>query len=194
MKKLLFVIALFGVILFTSCSKLPQDKINEVTALVDSAKVVGADVYVPELYVALTDSLNSVNVLVEVEKSKWFKSYKEVEAGLASVGSMAGEVLTKTEARKAELKAENDTLLVEVKALVETNKDLVKQAPKGKGGREALEQINSDLDVILTTVTEVETLVTNGDILNANTKIKAAKTNAEAIKVELENAIAKKKR
>ena len=194
MKKLWFVIALFGVILFTSCSKLPQDKINEVTALVDSAKVVGADVYVPELYVALTDSLNSVNVLVEVEKTKWFKSYKEVEAGLAKVGSMAGEVLTKTEARKAELKAENDTLLVEVKALVETNKELVKKAPKGKGGREALAEINVELDAISASVTEVETLVANGDILNANTKIKAAKTNAEAIKTELENAIAKKNR
>lgn len=192
MKKLFFVIALMGfVMLFSSCSKFPQEQIDAVTASVDSAKVIGADVYVPELYQALIDSLASVNVLAETEKSKMFSSYKGVKEGLVSVGQMATDVLVKSELRKAELVAENDSLLVEVKALVLSNKELSQVAPKGKEGKVALNQINIDNDAISATVLEVETLIANGDILGANTKIKAAKEQAVTIKTELETAIAK---
>lgn len=192
MKKLFFVLALIGfTMLFSSCAKLPQEQLDAVTAAVDSTKVVGADVYVPELYQALTDSLASVNALVEAEKSKFFSSYKNVKEGLTGVSQMATEVLSKTELRKAELVTENDSLLVEVQALVDSNMELVKVAPKGKEGKLALEQINSDIESINATVLEVETLVANGDILGANTKLKAAKELALTIKTELETVIAK---
>ena len=192
--KFILFVALIGLaVLFSSCAKLPQEKINAVTAAIDSVKTVGGDVYVPEVYKALTDSLASVNAAVETEKSKWFPTYKKVNVSLDVVSTMATDALAKTEAKKAELKAENDTLVADVKALVETNKGLLKKAPRGKEGREALEAITNDLSLVETTVTEVETLITSGDILGANNKIKAAKEKADSIKVELETAIAKVK-
>ncbi|MDO9613289.1 MAG: hypothetical protein Q7J86_02035, partial [Bacteroidota bacterium] len=88
--------------------------------------------------------------------------------------------------------AEVQTMIGEVKTLIEENKALVAKAPRGKEGKAALEAINSDIAVAETTVTEVEALLANGDLIGSNDKIKAAKEKATAIKAELEEAIAKK--
>jgi hypothetical protein len=106
---------------------------------------------------------------------------------------MASDDLALVEARKTELKTETEALLVEVKGLVEADKDLVKKAPKGKEGRVALAAISSDIAVVETTVTETETLLANGDLIGSNDKIKAAKEKATTIKAELDAAIAKTK-
>jgi len=190
--KLFMSVALMGfLMLFSSCAKFPQAQIDTVAAAVDSVKTVDGDVYVPEVFKALTDSLASANATAETEKSKLFSNYKKTKESLAIVNQMAIDALAKVEARKAELKAENDALLAEVKELVLTDKELLKKAPKGKDGRAALEAIQADITFIETTVTEVETLISNGDILGANTKIKSAKEKAVAIKTELEEVLAK---
>lgn len=191
--KLIIAIAAMGVaVLFSSCAKVPQTEIDAATAAVAEVKDSGADMYVPEAYSALNDSLKAANENVEVAKAKWFPNYSKAKEQLAVVSQMAVDTKAKAEARKVELKAEVETMIVEVKALVEENKALIAKAPKGKEGREALEAIKSDVTVAETTVTEVEALLANGDLLGSNDKIKAAKEKATAIKTELEEAIAKK--
>ncbi|HEY3372681.1 MAG TPA: hypothetical protein VGK10_17650 [Prolixibacteraceae bacterium] len=191
--KLIIAIAAMGVaVLFSSCAKVPQTEIDAATAAVQDVKDSGADLYVPEAYSALVDSMKSANENVEVAKAKWFPNYSRAKEQLAVVNQMAVDTKAKAEARKVELKAETETMIGEVKALVEENKALIAKAPRGKEGREALEAIKSDVAVAETTVTEVEALLANGDLLGSNDKIKAAKEKATAIKAELEEAIAKK--
>jgi len=191
--KLIIAIAAMGVaVLFSSCAKVPQTEIDAATAAVQEVKDSGADLYVPEAYSALQDSLKAANENVEVAKAKWFPNYSRAKEQLATVSQMAVDTKAKAEARKVELKAETETMIGEVKALVEENKALIAKAPRGKEGREALEAIKSDVAVAETTVTEVEALLANGDLLGSNDKIKAAKEKATAIKAELEEAIAKK--
>lgn len=191
MKIKLILVALMGVMLFSSCAKYPQAQVDQVTAAVDSVKAVGGDLYVPEVFKVLTDSFTSATAQVEKEKSKLFKTYKVAKASLEVVNTMAVDALAKVEARKAELKAENDALVAEVKALVLTNKELLGKLPKGKDGKEAIISIKSDIEVIEASVTETETLIASGDILGANTKIKAAKDKALAIKAELDEVFVK---
>ena len=191
-KLVLAIVALGGVVLFSSCQKVPQAEIDAATAAIQEVKDAGADQYVPEVYQALVDSMKSANEKVEAAKQKWFPSYTKAKATLAYVSQAAVDAKAKTEARKVELKNETTTLIGEVKALVEENKGLLAKAPRGKEGREALEAIKSDLSVAETTVTEVETALANGDLLGSNSKIKAAKEKATSIKSELEEAIAKK--
>jgi len=191
--KLIIAIAAMGIaVLFSSCAKVPQTEIDAATAAVQEVKDSGADLYVPEAYSALVDSLKSANEKVEVAKAKWFPNYSKAKSQLAVVSQLAVDAKAKAEARKVELKAEVTTMIGEVKALVEENKALIAKAPRGKEGREALEAIKSDVTVAETTVTEVEALLANGDLLGSNDKIKAAKEKATAIKAELEEAIAKK--
>lgn len=191
--KLIIAIAAMGVaVLFSSCAKAPETEIAAATAAVQEVKDSGADLYVPQAYSALQDSLKAANESVEVAKAKWFPNYSKSKEQLAVVSQMAVDTKAQAENRKVELKAEVETMIGEVKLLVEENKALIEKAPKGKEGREALEAIKSDVAVAETTVVEVEALLANGDLIGSNDKIKAAKEKAAAIKVELEDAIAKK--
>jgi len=191
--KLIIAIAAMGVaVLFSSCAKVPQTEIDAATAAVQEVKDAGADLYVPEAYTALVDSMKSANEKVEVAKAKWFPNYSKAKALLAVVSQMAVDTKAKSEARKVELKAETEAMIVEVKGLVEGNKALIAKAPRGKEGKAALEAISSDNAVAETTVTEVEALLANGDLIGSNDKIKAAKEKATSVKGELEAAIAKK--
>ena len=190
--KLFIVIALMGLtMLFSSCAKFTQTQFDATTAAVQTAKEAGADVYVPQVYQALTDSLKSATVKAEVVKAKWFfPSYNEVNTLLVATMDSAVQAKVKVEAKKVELKVENDALVVEIKALVESNKVLLTKAPKGKDGKAALEAISTDLTVVETSLTEVETL----NLLESNSKLKVAKDKALSIKAELETAIAKVKK
>jgi len=191
--KLMVAIAAMGiVVLFSSCQKVPQAEVDAATAAIQEVKDAGADLYVPEAYQALVDSMKSANEKIEVAKAKWFPNYTKAKELLAVVSQMAVDTKAKSEARKVELKAETEALIVEVKALVEENKALIAKAPRGKEGREALEAIKGDVAVAETTVTEVEALLANSDLIGSNDKIKAAKEKATSIKAELEAAIAKK--
>lgn len=191
--KLIIAIAAMGVaVLFSSCAKVPQTEIDAAQAAVQDVKDSGADLYVPEAYSALVDSMKSANESVEVAKAKWFPNYSPAKEKLAVVNQMAADTKAKAETRKVELKAEVEAMIIEVKALVEENKALIAKAPRGKEGKAALEAISSDLAVAETTVTEVEALLANGDLIGSNDKIKAAKEKATSIKAELEAAIAAK--
>ncbi len=191
--KLIIAIAAMGIaVLFSSCAKVPQAEVDAATAAVQEVKDAGADLYVPEAYQALVDSMKSANEKIEVAKAKWFPNYTKAKETLALVSQMSVDTKAKSEARKVELQAETEAMIAEVKTLNEENTALIAKAPRGKEGREALEAIKSDIAVAETTVTEVEALLANGDLIGSNDKIKAAKEKATSIKAELEEAIAKK--
>jgi PBP1b-binding outer membrane lipoprotein LpoB len=191
--KLMIAIAAMGVaVLFSSCQKAPEAEVAAATAAIQEVKDAGADLYVPEAYQGLVDSMKSANEKIEVAKAKWFPNYTKAKELLVYVSATATEVKAKSEARKVELKAETEAMIGEVKTLIADNTALIAKAPRGKEGREALEAIKADLAVAETTVTEVEALLANGDLIGSNDKIKAAKEKATSIKAELEEAIAKK--
>ncbi|HZL11176.1 MAG TPA: hypothetical protein VFC65_14390 [Prolixibacteraceae bacterium] len=191
--KLIIAIAAMGVaVLFSSCAKVPQTEIDAATASIQEVKDAGADLYVPEAYQALVDSMKSANEKVEVAKAKWFPNYTKAKDQLAVISQMAVDTKAKSETRKVELQAEVEAMIAEVKTLNEENTALIAKAPRGKEGAAALEAIKSDIAVTETTVTEVEALLANGDLIGSNDKIKAAQEKATAIKAELEEAIAKK--
>lgn len=191
--KLFIAIAILGLGLFSSCAKFPQTQFDATTASIQTAKEAGADIYVPQVYQALTDSLKSATIKAEAVKAKWFlPSYTEVNALLTATLDSANKAKVKVEIRKTELKVENDTLIAEVKALLVTDKELLAKAPKGKDGKAALNAIETELSVVEISISEAETLSTT-DLLGANSKLKASKDKALSIKSELENAIGKTK-
>ena len=183
--------ALSVVVLLSSCGKVPQAEIDAANAAIQAAQAAGADVYVAGDYAALQDSMNVVNQKVEEQNGKLFKNYKDVNAMLAVVTQMAGEVQSKTEAKKEEVKNEIANLQNEVSELVARNNDLIANAPKGKEGTAALEAIKGDNTVVETTMTEVTTLAASGELMSALDKAKAAKEKAQALNDELSEVIAK---
>jgi len=197
MKKITFLSALvLMVVLATGCAKLPQAELDAATAALDSAKVVEANRYLADEFNALQDSLNAANVEIEAQKSKFFitRSYKAVTEKLVKITADVDGLKARTEERKIQVRTEVQDTLVVLNNLIVEVKGLLAKAPRGKEGKAALEAIQNDITVIEATVTEINTLITNGDYLTAQDKTNASKAKAEAIKEELTAAISKTKR
>lgn len=192
-KSFLRKVTVFAVItlILASCTKVPQAEIDAANAAIAEAEAAGADLYVHEAYVALQDSMNAVMVTIETQQSKLVKNFSTAKEQLAGVTQYAQEVKTQTEARKEEIKVEIQTLFTEVKALIDTNKVLITEAPKGKEGTTALEAIKIELTAIENTLNEANVLLAGGDYIATLDKAKVAKDKAYSINTELNQVIAK---
>jgi len=193
-KFLMGIMAIGIAFTLASCEKAPQADIDLAKASVDSARNVGAPAYKAEAFAALEDSLAGIMERVEVENGKWFPSFATIKTELEAVKTQAYQVVEQTEARKVEVQNEITALLGEIATLNTENKELVTKAPKGKEGKEALEQINTEIAAIDAAVVEANTQATAGDLLPALDKAKVAKENAASINAELKEVIAKTKR
>jgi hypothetical protein len=185
------IAALMVAAVFTGCGKMPNAEIDLANAAIDSARTAGADVYVPEAYNVLMDSMNAAMVLVEGQNSKFIKSYGEAREKLAQIALDARQVRQNAETRKEELRVSIQKTVSEVMALLDEDRQLIAKAPKGKEGTAALQAIKNELNVIEASVAEIETMFEKGELLDCNNKVTAAKEKASAIKAELTGVIAK---
>lgn len=197
MKKSLFLmLVVVGAVMMltTSCAKLPQEELDAANASVEAAKAVEAQRYLAADFNALQDSLNKAMTMIETQKSKFslFRSYKDAKALLVTVTTMATTLKDDAIVRKEEVKNEVQATLTETNTLIAEVKTLITKAPRGKEGKAALEAIQTDLAGVEAALTEVATLVNNGDYLTAQEKVNAAKEKTNSLKAELEEAIAKK--
>lgn len=186
---LLTAIALFSLAL-TSCSKAPQTEIDNANAAIEAARTAGADVYLPENFIALQDSLNAILADIEATGSKFIKNYSDAKEGLTSVTQQANDLVAQTATRREEVKAEIQTTITDVKALVEEDKQLITKAPRGKEGTTAVNAIRQELAAVETSVAEAEAAGQTDDMAVLD-KVIAAKDKATSIKTELEGVIAK---
>jgi hypothetical protein len=193
--RLLTVIVLTGftTLLFTGCSKVPQAEIDAANASIEQARASGADVYVPEDFMVLQDSLSNAMVIIESQKSKLIKNYSEAKEHLAGVTQFAGEVRQQAEARKEALKTEIQNTIAEAKKLVESDKQLILEAPRGKEGTTALMAIKGEIDAVESSLNETSAMLETGDLLAALDKANAAREKAASINTELSEVIAKYK-
>jgi hypothetical protein len=180
-------------LIITSCSKLPQAEIDAANAAVEQARNAGADIYVPDSYIALQDSLKGVMTGIESQESKLFKNYTEAAAQLEGVTKYATEVKQQAETKKEELKMEIQNTIAEVKTLIETSRQLILEAPRGKEGTSALVAIKGELDAIETSINQTNEQFESGDYLATMGQASAAKEKAASIQAELTEVIAKYK-
>lgn len=186
-----FVVAM--AIMVTSCGKMPQENIDATKAAVEAAKTAQADVYMATEFKSLEDSLAVVMQSIEAENSKFLKNFGTLTVKLDSLKSQADVVAAAVPAKKEAVKQEAETTLASVKTAIEETKALLAKAPKGKEGKEALEQISNELTTITTSVGEIETSMT-GDVnfVQVLDKLTASQKSVADINAELTEAIAKK--
>ena len=87
-------------------------------------------------------------------------------------------------ARIEEIKTEYQTAFAEVQQMIIDNKALVEKAPKGKEGREALEQIKGEISVVETSAMDAQSLFDAGNYMEALNKINAAKSKSATALLE----------
>jgi|ADurb_Cas_01_Slu_FD_contig_41_2729278_length_709_multi_22_in_0_out_0_1 hypothetical protein len=182
------------VVSMSSCDKLPQEKVDAAVAALDSAKIAEAELYVPQLFAQVQDSLKSAQNNIETQKSKMFANFDGVRAQLDAVVAMAADVKVKAAERKEAVKQEIVAVIAEVATIVAENNELIKKAPRGKEGASALEAIKADLAGIDAAVAEAQGAFDSGVYIPTIDKVKAAKDKAVSINAELKAAIEKKKK
>ena len=188
---LLGLTATLMVAFLTGCGKAPQSKIDAVNTAIDSAKIIQADIYVPDEFTTLQDSMNVIMASVEAQKSKLLRNYSAMENKLDETLVLAKQVQVDAGTRKEEVKNEVESLLNDIKAVIDENATLMKRAPRGKEGTQVLDQMKIETNTIESSVADAQNLYSTGAYMDAYNKIKAAKTSADEINGELKDAIRK---
>ena len=184
-------VTIFMVAILYGCGKKPQESINATSEAIEAAKTAEAEIYVPDEFAALQDSMNVVMAEVTAQESKLFKNFGSAKLKLESTLVLANEVATSAATKKEEVKAEVESLMTEIKTVIEANKTLMTKAPRGKEGAAVLEQIKTEMSTIEVSVVEAQLMYDKGAYMDASNKIKAAKERADGINTELSEAIAK---
>jgi hypothetical protein len=192
-KVLMGFAAVVMVAFLSSCGKVPQAQIDATNAAIEAAKTAEAAVYVPAEYAAVQDSMKVIMADVEAQKSKLFKKFGPAKLKLDATLALANQVAANAVVKKAEVKKEVETLMTEIKTVIEENKTLITKAPRGKEGAAVLEQIKTEMATIEASVVEAQGMYDKGKFMDALNKVKAAKERAVAINTELRDAIAKVK-
>jgi len=188
----LFVVTVAAVVIATSCAKVPQAALDAATAALDSAKIVQTDVYFPDEFAALDDSLTVMLQNIETQKSKTAADFKAIKTSADEIAAKAAALAANVETKKAEVKAEAETMMTNAASLLEEAKALIVKAPKGKEGKAVLEEMKDELGVIETSLAETQTLFDEGtDYMQVVDKVKAATDNLNGIITDLKEAMAK---
>ncbi len=191
----LTILSVMLLMLVIGCAKPPQTEMDAAQAALTAAKDAEADRYLPAEFNAAQDSLNAAMAEVESQKSKFAltRNYDRAKQLLDSAVKAATAAQNNVAAKKEEVKLEAEKLIADAETALVDAKALLKKAPKGKEGREALELIQSELTSVENSMVDVKTQLANGDFLSARDKANAGLQKVNSIKEELNQAIAKKK-
>jgi len=192
---LLTVVTVVLLMLVIGCAKPPQQELDAAKAVLTAAKDAEADRYMPAEFNAAQDSLNAAMTEIETQKSKFAltRNYGHAKQLLDAATKAATAAKDNVAAKKEEVKAEAEKLVADADAAMAEATALLKKAPKGKEGREALEAIQGELAAVETSMVDAKTQLANGDFLSARDKVSAGLQKINSIKEELNQAIAKKK-
>ncbi len=177
--------------ILAGCGKTPQTEIDATNAAIEAAKAAEADIYLPAEFAALQDKMNAANTAVEEQKGKLLRKFSTVKEDLANVTAEANQLAVDVVAKKDEVKAQAQTLLNDIKAVVEENAKLLPKLPRGKEGAAVIEQIKADLGTVDTAVAEAQGLFDKGAFMDAYNKIKAASEKATSLNTEIKEVLTK---
>lgn len=185
---------LLALALVTGCAKPPQQAVDAAKAALDAAQQAEANRYLANEFKAAQDSLNAALAEIEAQNSKFAltRNYDKAAKLLESATTLANNITSQVDAKKAEVKAAAEQMVVDLQTGLTEAKALLKKAPKGKEGKEVLEAIKGELTTVENSLVEVTDLMTKGDFMGAKDKLMAGMQKVNSIKEELNQAIAKK--
>lgn len=190
-KILMGLSAIVMIAVLVGCGKKPQVEIDTTNAAIEAAKTAEADVYLPDEFAAVQDSMNAILADIEAQEGKMFKNYGDATENLASVQALANELASKVDGKKEEVKAEAETLMNDIETVIAENNRLVARLPRGKEGVAVIEQIKADLSNVDASVAEAKTAYDSSAFMDAYNKLQAAKAKADELNAEMKEALTK---
>lgn len=177
------------------CAKAPTSEIEATQKTVEATRAAGSADYLPAEDKALSDKLNTAmqEIKTQDEKMAPFRNYEQAKKMLAEVRQQSEQLKTAGAQKKEEAKQQAAALQSEANQAVQKAKDLLAQAPKGKGSEADLAALNADVDALNESMPAVQQAIDKGDYRDAISKATPIKEKANAITAEVEQAIEKVK-
>ncbi len=195
-KVLLGLFALAGIALFSvSCAKEPTEAVTAARTALDAAKTAGAADYAPAAFSEAQTALASLDAELKAQGEKftltrsYTKAAELATAAKAAADKAAAEAVTGKEA----MKTEATNLIAQVRTQLETTKQLLAKAPKGKGSAADIEALKSDVAGVEASLGEMDTALSGGQYKEAKVKAEAAKASLEKVAADVQAAIEAKK-
>jgi len=185
MKRMIMgVAALVMAVVMISCKPAPQAQLEAAQAAIDSAIAIEADRYLAGEFTALYDSLTANIAAMEAEQAKPFgeRDFAPIREKFVTIAAELETLKANSEIRKAEVRTQVEGLLVDLGNLVIANKETIAAVTVTRRNQAVVEGLQNEITVIESAITEINTLVANGDYLTALEK--ATASQAQAIQVQ----------
>ncbi len=186
---------ILAILAFGGCAKAPTSDIESTQKAVEATRAAGSAEYLPTEDKALSDKLNAAlqEIKTQNEKMAPFRNYDQAQKMLADVRQQAGQLQTATTQKKEEAKQQAVAAQSAASQSVQKAKDLLAQAPKGKGTEADLAALRADADALGESMQTVQQAIEKGDYRGAISKATPIKEKADSISAQVEQAIEKVK-
>lgn len=194
MKRISLLLTGLALLALVGCSKPPDAEMQAANAAIEHARAAEAEMYVPDSWQMVQDSLNAAMAKKKEQDEKFalFRSYTDAKNMFVRAEALANDVATKSEAEKERVKNEVMTMLTTAQTAVQTATDALGKAPRGKGNKADLDLIKSDLEGVTAMLGDANNDFNAGKYLSAKTKTQQVIDRANAITQEIANAAAMK--
>ena len=184
----------------SSCAKPPQMEKDQATASIDKAKQMEAPEYAPNDLKAAQDSLAAADAEVNTQQGKFalFRSYKKAKALYLSAQQLGQTAADNAVKNKAQAKADAEAAVDAAKKSIADARTLlaskdVMALKRGKETREQLKQIETEINSIDSSLSQVTALQQQEKYKQALAMAKSANDNAQAKISEVNQALEARK-
>ena len=175
-----------------ACTRTPEERVAAIARLLDEAKSFRAEEYVPEAFVRAEDLLSETrNELATQQDRPWFLSNQRRARGLLQETEVAASLL-RAEVAAAVVRARHDAArhVSGAHAALDQASEAYWRAPRGKDTRVDVLRMRSDLDALLTELTEAELAVEEGEFLFASNRAAEVEKRARTVARTIDQATA----
>lgn len=187
----MLVIGAAALVLVAGCAKPPQ---QELTGAQDAIKVLadnGVAKFAPDTAKKLNADLDAINQELKVQEDKWFKNYDKATQMIATLKTEADGFKPQLDQIKAQMKADATNALEGAKAAIAAAKELLANAPVGKGSKADIEAMTMDLTAVEESLPAVQTAIDSEDYTSATQQANTAKAKADEISAAVQAAMEK---
>jgi hypothetical protein len=180
-------------IMIIGCAKEPIREMGMAKAAVDSAKAVQADLYLPDQFSSVNESLNAALSDIDRQKtaSALKRSYDKDKQSLMSVVSSAADLKAKASEEKARVQSEVEASIARATSAIADFKAGFKKPPKSKKARAAVYASRGKLAAVEALVKDAQNAQAAGDVLGAREKANSALAKIESVKAEQSAPVSK---
>ena len=186
------ILAVAGFVFLAGCGgDPPTGALEEANQALQAAVAAGAEQYAANELAAARRAYDDASAALEEESGKLFKNFDEVNQKIADAKSKAESAAAAALAGKQRDKGTADSAIASAASVIESARQVLSQAPSGKGNEGDIQQLQADLSGAEADLSAARSAVGSGNFDEARTKAASATQKAQGIEGGVKMAVQK---